>query len=213
MVNNLLQCSCSSTILKWNFPVNLCLLSPWFTEKVMMLKSLCDKPLSFTPGNVNYLPGFCNPSPHSWERGISEWQVKVRCVPHWPQEKESLYILVASSHPGVTGVSGSCAGDIPGLESSSQGPLGGICWNLPIPFCCCWILPPTPPLEVIEYLIGHPYEKTLCNPKTLTALLWGEYRIWFIQVNWLVLPTLIFATSLIFAGSKIILIHLLYNSK
>lgn len=48
--------------------------------------------------------------------------------------------------------------------------------------------------------------ESLCAIQRLTALLWGEYRIWFIQVNWLVLPTLMFATSP--TGSKIILIQL-----
>lgn len=63
-----------------------------------------------------------------------------------------------------------------------------------------------PPLEVIENQIGYPYGNPLCSPKTLTVLLWGEYRIWLIRVNWLVLPTLTFATSP--TDSKTILVQL-----
>lgn len=55
--------------------------------------------------------------------------------------------------------------------------------------------PATPSLEITQHQIGRLYGNPLCNPKALMVLLFGNYRIWLVRVNWLVLPTPILATS------------------
>lgn len=198
VVNNLLHCPCSSALLKWNFPVNPYLLSPWLVRN-----SWCSSHCVTNPFHSHQeMLIICQVSVillHTPGRGEFQSDKWLCHVSHTiPKRKGPFFAHVASSHsPGNRSVRELWRRYSRPKKFKSR-PTGRNLLKPSNSFLLLLNLPPnpaTPSLEITQHQIGHLYGNPLCNPKALMVLLFRNYRIWLVRVSWLVLPTPILATS------------------